>query len=83
VIGIASPAEKGRANDELIATVAKLAGVSRAAVSILRGASTRTKLMRINTAEPAMMAERLSLAFDPTKGSQTCGEKKTKGRRFR
>ena len=84
VIAVSSPAEKGRANTELIATIADLAGVSRSAVTILRGASARFKVMRIKTAEPAMMTERLSsLALDPTKGSQEHGERKTKQERFR
>ena len=40
VIGVASPAEKGRANEELIATIANMAGVPRDKVSILRGSSS-------------------------------------------
>ena len=84
VIGISSPAENGRANNELIATIAKLAGVTRSAVSILHGAGARLKVMRINTTEPAMIVERLSLlGLDPTKRSQESGERKAKQERFR
>jgi uncharacterized protein YggU (UPF0235/DUF167 family) len=59
IIGLASIAEKGKANDELIATIAELTNVTRSAVSILRGASTRDKVLRIATPKPAMMARHL------------------------
>jgi uncharacterized protein YggU (UPF0235/DUF167 family) len=47
VIGLASAAVKGRANNELIALIADIAGVARTNVSILRGASARLKVVRI------------------------------------
>ncbi len=59
VIGVGAPAEKGAANDELLATVAKLAAVARGEVSILRGAGTRSKVFRITTAQPSAIARRL------------------------
>jgi uncharacterized protein len=62
VIGLASPPEKGKANAELIATIANIADVPRVEVSILRGESTRTKLVRIATAEPSAVVERLLAA---------------------
>ena len=58
VIGVGSPAEKGKANDELIATVADIVDVARGKVSILRGTGTRNKVIRIATTEPAQIAER-------------------------
>jgi len=61
VIGVASPAEKGKANDELIAAIAGIAGVARGAVSILRGAGTRNKVVRIASAQPSEVARRLSV----------------------
>jgi uncharacterized protein len=60
VIAVASPPEKGKANQELMATIADIAEVARAEVSILRGASTHNKVIRIDTAEPSTMARRLS-----------------------
>jgi uncharacterized protein len=42
-----SPPVEGRANEELIALVARRFGCARAAVSIQSGASGRTKLVRI------------------------------------
>lgn len=64
VIGVASPAEKGKANDELIAAIAEIADVARGEVSILRGASTRNKVVRIATAEPSEVAQRLSAILE-------------------
>ena len=49
----------GKANDELLATIADVAGVARGEVSILRGASTRSKVVRIATAQPLEIARRL------------------------
>jgi hypothetical protein len=59
VIGIASPAERGRANEELIATIADMMAVARSEVSILRGAGTRNKVIRIASARPSEIATRL------------------------
>jgi uncharacterized protein len=44
-----SPPVDGKANDELVALVAKHFGCSRSAVRILSGASGRTKLVRVET----------------------------------
>lgn len=43
-----SPPVDGKANEELIALVAKQFGCSKSAVSIKSGASGRTKLVRID-----------------------------------
>lgn len=67
VIGLASPAEKGKANDELIATIADVAGVARGEVSILRGAGTRSKVVRIVTTQPSEIARRLSMLAEEAK----------------
>lgn len=60
VIGIASPPEKGKANEELVESVAEIAGVPRSALSIVRGATSRTKVVRIASANPSTLAQRLS-----------------------
>ena len=60
VIGVTAAAEKGKANAELIALVAELAEVPRAAVSIVRGDVVRTKVIRIATPAPAEIARRLA-----------------------
>jgi uncharacterized protein len=57
VIGVTAAAEKGKANAELIAIVAELAEVPRAAVTIVRGDTARTKVVRIATSKPSEVAE--------------------------
>lgn len=63
VIGVGSAAEKGRANAELIAAIAGIAGVGRGAVSLLRGPTSRTKVIRIGADAPAMIADRIIAAI--------------------
>ncbi len=59
VIGLRATAERGRANDEIIALVAEIAGVTRSQVEIIRGASSRQKVLRIRTPAPERIAQRL------------------------
>lgn len=59
VIGLGAPAEKGRANQELLEIVADLARVPRAAVSILRGAGARRKVLRVAAVDNVCAAKRL------------------------
>ena len=59
VIGIGSPAEKGQANEELISVIAEIAGTARSEVSILRGAATRNKVIRIASAHPDLVINRI------------------------
>ena len=67
VVGIASPAEKGKANDELIAIIAKLAEVPRGEIAIVRGASSRNKVLRIASREPLVIAHRILIAASKAK----------------
>ncbi len=59
VIGIRAPAEKGKANQELVEIVADLAGVPRAAVTVVRGAGSRRKVLRIAAADNLSAAKKL------------------------
>jgi len=56
-IRIAAPPVEGKANDALAAFVAKALGVPRRAVSIVRGESSREKLLLVAdaTADPARL----------------------------
>jgi hypothetical protein len=60
VIGIAAAPERGKANAELIETVARMAGVARSAVELVAGAAARRKSLRITCADPAVTAARLA-----------------------
>ncbi len=62
VITIAAPPERGKANVELTRLIAKLAGVPRSAVSVIKGASTRRKTIRIVSSDPSTTAARLVAA---------------------
>jgi len=59
VIAIKSAPEKGKANDELIAYLADELRVPRAALIMIRGATSRRKTIRIITHEAAKVAARL------------------------
>jgi len=59
VIGLNSPPEKGRANDELIEILARLAGVPRSALRIVRGAAGRDKLIAISASDLDAISARL------------------------
>jgi uncharacterized protein len=59
VIALAAAPDKGKANDELTRFLARMAGVARSDVSILRGESSRNKTVRIATRDPAAIAARL------------------------
>ncbi len=59
VFGIAAAPERGRANAELIETVARMAGVARSAVELVAGAAARRKSLRITCGDPAAIAARL------------------------
>ncbi len=60
VIGVAAAPERGKANAELIETVARIAGVARSAVELVAGATARQKLLRITCDDPAAIATRVA-----------------------
>ncbi len=60
VVGLRSAAEKGKANDELAGLMAELVSVPRAAVTIIRGAGARAKVVRIDAAPPMEAALRVT-----------------------
>ncbi|HZO83311.1 MAG TPA: DUF167 domain-containing protein [Candidatus Binataceae bacterium] len=59
VVGLKSPPERGKANTELIEIVSRMAGVARAAVELVAGASARQKSLRIKASDPPTLAARL------------------------
>ena len=46
-VDVAAPAEKGKANQELIRYLAKIFGTSRGQVKIISGAGERVKLVKV------------------------------------
>jgi len=79
VIAVAAVPDRGKANEELLGMIAKIASVSRTAVSILRGHTARRKTIRIETADPSGCAARVVSAWSGADG----GELKSKIRRSR
>jgi uncharacterized protein (TIGR00251 family) len=59
---VAAAPTEGRANAAIVALVAGLAGVPRAAVAIVRGRTSRSKTIRITTTTPRDLAERIRTA---------------------
>lgn len=60
VVGVGSPPEKGRANDELIEFIARATGLPRSAIAIVRGVTSHDKVVRIATTNPAEIVSRLT-----------------------
>jgi uncharacterized protein (TIGR00251 family) len=56
VVALHSPPEKGRANDELIDLLARALKLPRANVTLVRGATSRFKTVRIATVRPCDVA---------------------------
>jgi uncharacterized protein (TIGR00251 family) len=56
VVALNSPPEKGRANDELIDFLARIASVPRSTITIVRGDTSRHKTIRITVRDPSRVA---------------------------
>jgi uncharacterized protein (TIGR00251 family) len=52
-VNVAAPPEKGKANEELCAFLARHHGVERGRVEVISGASSTRKLVRIRPADKA------------------------------
>jgi uncharacterized protein (TIGR00251 family) len=63
-VALNSPPEKGRANDELIEYLARIASVPRSTTTIVRGDTSRHKTIRITARDPAKVASVLRAAVD-------------------
>jgi uncharacterized protein len=60
-VRLTAPPVEGAANRELEKLLAKVLGVSRSSVEVLRGASGREKVLRIHGLSPADVRERLGI----------------------
>lgn len=61
LVRVTAPPVDGRANEALCTLIAKRAGVGKRSVSVVRGASSRDKLVRVDGVEPAALHEALGL----------------------
>ena len=63
-LAVAAPPDAGRANKALVALAAKLFGLRPSAVELVRGHSSRQKLLRLEL-PPAELERRLALLLAP------------------
>ncbi len=68
-VRVASPPEKGRANEACIALVADLAAVEPASVSLLDGESGRSKRFTVAGVEIDELVRRIELALEEATGN--------------
>jgi uncharacterized protein (TIGR00251 family) len=72
-VKVAAPPEGGRANEACAELIAKVAGVKRADVEVVAGASSRTKRVKVAGVEPDDLERLLSLALDEASGNARGG----------
>jgi uncharacterized protein (TIGR00251 family) len=74
-IRVASPPEKGKANEALTKALADAFGVKESAIELVSGATSRTKRFRIAGVEPDDFADRLDEAIAAGGGGQGPGQR--------
>jgi len=72
-VKVGAPPEGGRANAAVVALVAEVLGIPAARVTLERGASSRSKLVRITGLEPDELGQRLELAIASGPGGAAGG----------
>jgi uncharacterized protein len=68
-VRVGAPPQGGRANEAVIALIAEVLGAPAAAVSLVSGASSRTKRIRVSGLAQADVERRLELALAGNVGS--------------
>ena len=61
-VKIAAPPIKGKANERLVAFLSRLLGVGKGSISIIRGHTSRNKLIKISDLSRKDIIERLSFS---------------------
>ena len=61
-VKIAAPPIKGKANERLVAFLSRLLGVGKGSISIIRGHTSRNKLIKISNLSRKDIIERLSFS---------------------
>jgi uncharacterized protein len=64
-VKVAAPPEKGRANEELLAFLARTLGVPRGNLHLTSGAASRAKVVAIHDLSPDLRNRLLALAPEP------------------
>ncbi len=73
VVALNSPPEKGRANDELIDFLARIASVPRSTITIVRGDTSRHKTIRMTVRDAAKVVSALRAAVDAATKRERAG----------
>lgn len=60
-VKISAPPDKGKANLELIDFLSRSLGVSKSSITIIKGTTTRNKLISIDNLPPEEIIKRLSI----------------------
>lgn len=68
VVALAAPPVDGAANEELVRVVAAALGVPRRDVAVVRGASSRKKLLEVDGLDADEARRRLAAAVPPARG---------------
>jgi uncharacterized protein (TIGR00251 family) len=59
LVRVSAPPLEGRANDALCRVIAKAAGVAPGRASVVKGASSRDKVVRLEDADASIVGKRL------------------------
>jgi uncharacterized protein len=63
-VKIAAPPVEGKANTELIAFLSRMLDVHRSDLRVIRGASSRNKLLSVSSLNPGEVASRMSAGLN-------------------
>ena len=67
-VKVGAPPQGGRANDAVVALLAEVLGVAVSAVTIVGGATSRSKRLKVSGVAPADVERRLELALTGNSG---------------
>jgi len=67
-VKVGAPPQGGRANDAVVALLAEVLGVAASAVTIVGGATSRSKRLKVSGVAPADVERRLELALTGNAG---------------
>jgi len=67
-VKVGAPPQGGRANDAVVALLAEVLGVAASAVTIVGGATSRSKRLKVSGVAPADVERRLELALTGNSG---------------
>jgi uncharacterized protein len=60
IVGVSARAADGKATEAALASVARAFGVRRSAVTLVAGASSRTKIVEVTGGDPAVLTQLLT-----------------------